>query len=318
MIYQYQERSFRSRRRRSTFLRKFVKLTLLCLIAYGLITASYSLLKTFSTNPITQKIISPIGRILPVSISSGLEKTVEDSLSGTSGTYSVAIKNLKTGEVYLRNEDRQYEAASLYKLWVMLTVYEQIERGVLSEDQELTAKAEELNDKFDIATESAEMKEGEIKMTVRQATNQMITISHNYAALLLASKVRLSNVKIQMDKYGLLSSSLNPPRTTASDILAFYEKLYKKELVDAERSQQMIDLLKKQELNDRIPRYLPDSVAVGHKTGEIGPFKHDGGIVFTENGDYIIVLMSESKDPKAAAEREAVISKAVYQYFQSK
>lgn len=318
MIYQYQERSYRVRRRRSTFMRKLILFTVFCLVTYGLLTTTYTLLRTFSTNPTTQKLILPIGRILPISISSGLEKTVEQSLSGTSGTYSVAIKNMKTGEVYLKNEDRQYEAASLYKLWVMLTVYDQIERGIINDDQELTAKAEELNEKFDIATDSAEMKEGEIKMTVKQATNQMITISHNYAALLLASKVRLSNIQLQMNKYGLTASKLNPPRTSTSDILVFYEKLYRKELVNKEASGQMLALLKLQQLNDRIPLYLPESIESAHKTGELGPFKHDAGIVFTEKGDYIIVLMSESSDPKAAAEREARVSKAVYDYFQSK
>ena len=316
MIYQYQERNYHSRRRRSSFMRKFATLVIFGVVVYGVITTTYALLKTFSTNPTTQKIISPIGRILPVSISSGLEETVEKSLKGTTGTYSVAVKNLKTGEMYLKNENRQYEAASLYKLWIMLTVMEQRDRGILKEDQELTAKAEELNEKFDIATESAEMKEGEVKMTIRQATNQMITISHNYAALLLASKVRLSNVKVQMDKHGLLSSSLNPPRTSAYDILTFYEKLYKKELINQERSGEMIELLKKQQLNDRIPLHLPEDIEVAHKTGELGSYKHDAGIVFTEKGDYIIVLMSESSNPKAAAEREALLSKAVYQYFQ--
>jgi beta-lactamase class A len=316
MIYQYQERSYRSRRRRSSFLKKFAVILFFCVVVYGILTTSYTLLRTFSTNPTTQKIISPLGKILPMSISRGLEETVEEQLEGTSGTYAVAIKNLKTGEMYLKNEHRQFEAASLYKLWIMLTVMQQLDEGKLKESQALNAKAEDLNKTFRIATEAAEIKEGEIKMTVDEALNRMITISHNYAALLLSAKVRLSNVKTQMEQYSFTESHLNPPRTTASDILAFYEKLYKGELVSKTRSEEMIDILKKQQLNDRIPLYLPDEITSAHKTGELGPFKHDAGIVFTDRGDYIIVLLSESSDPKAAAQREARISEAVYQYFQ--
>lgn len=318
MIYQYQERSYRSRRRRSSFLKKFLVLLIFGAAVYGTIATTYSMLRNFSDNPTTQKLISPLGKILPASISRGLEDTVEESLKGTTGTYSVAIKNLKTGEMYLKNENRVYEAASLYKLWIMLAVMEQIEQGTIDENQVLSAKAEELNEKFDIATESAEMKEGEIKMTVSEAMSQMITISHNYAALLLSSKVRLSNVKTQMDKYGFFTSHLNPPRTTANDILIYYEKLYKKELVNGTRSEQMIELLAKQQLNDRVPKYLPENTKIAHKTGELGGVKHDAGIVFTDKGDFIIVLMSQSKDPKAAAEREALVSKAVFEYFADK
>jgi beta-lactamase class A len=57
---------------------------------------------------------------------------------------------------------------------------------------------------------------------------------------------------------------------------------------------------------------------MAHKTGELGQVSHDGGIVYTEKGDYIIVVLSESTLPKGAEERIANISKDVYAYFMSK
>jgi beta-lactamase class A len=80
----------------------------------------------------------------------------------------------------------------------------------------------------------------------------------------------------------------------------------------------MIDLLKSQELNDGLPKYIPETVEVAHKTGDIGLYKHDAGIVYTDAGTYIIVVMSETNVPLGAQERIALVSKGVFDYFTHK
>ena len=144
----------------------------------------------------------------------------------------------------------------------------------------------------------------------------MIVISHNYAALLLTERVKNSQLEEYLQNNGFKNSQIgDPPKTTPADIALFLEKLYKGELVNLEYSQKMIDLLKKQQLNNGIPKYLPDHSRVANKTGDIGWFKHDAGIVYTDKGDYIIVIMSKSDSPAGAQERIALASKAVYDYF---
>lgn len=245
-----------------------------------------------------------------------LSGVVSDSLKDTKGAYALVIKNMKTGKDYKLNEDKVYEAGSLYKLWVMATAYEEIKKGELKEDEILSEKIEILNQKFEIEEEEAELTEGIVTMTVQDALNQMISISHNYAALLLTEEIGNSQVKKFLKENGFLDSDLGiPPKTTASDIALFFEKLYRGELVSKEYSQKMIDLLIKQQLNDGLPKYLPKGTEVAHKTGDIGWFKHDGGIVFTDKGDYIIVVFSETSSPAGAQERIAQLSKEVYEYF---
>ncbi len=257
-----------------------------------------------------------------------LKSVVENSLNGATGTYGVAILNLISGESYYLNEHRSFEAGSLYKLWIMATVYKQIQEGTLTEDLALSGDIATLNRKFNIEGGEAELSEGIINFTVSSALTQMITISHNYAALTLTEKIKLSSVATFLKENGLNESSVgtegDSPRSTSLDIALFYEKLYKGELVNEENTKKMIDLLKNQQLNDGLPKYLPagrqglpNGTQVAHKTGDIGWFKHDGGIVYSEKGDYIIVVMSESEYPAGAQERIALLSKAVYDYFMS-
>lgn len=276
----------------------------------------------FILNPKDNKnILNPIGEFVEKNVqnekkpSKELEKIIQTQLAHTNGTYAVAIKNLKTNEYYYYNENQQFTSASLYKLWVMGAVFEEIKKGNLSLDRQIGFEAVTINERLDIASESAEITEGFVGNTVEGALTRMITISDNYAAHILYLTIGWSKVGDFLEKYGLINSSTEKLQTTASDILNFYEKLYNGKIVNKDASDEMLGILKKQELNDRIPKYLPENTIVAHKTGELGAVKHDAGIVYGPNGNYIIVLLSETNNQITAAEIEAKLSEKVYKYF---
>jgi beta-lactamase class A len=278
--------------------------------------------KTFSS----ESMVLPTPKVLakdtsptdtPQADAKGLAKVVQDSLKGTTGTYAVVIENYKTGEKYTLSEHLKFESASLYKLWVMGTVFDQIKQEKFKHDDVLSDEISHLNDVFGIDEEDAELTDGTISMTVDQALTQMITISHNYAAMLLTRKVGVSNIQAYIASHGLAESDAGqPPTTTASDIAEFYDDLYYGKLGSMVDTKAMLDLLKKQTLNNKIPADLPDGVVVAHKTGELGNVSHDAGIIYNTNGPYLFVMMSESTSPAGAVQRIADTSKAVYDYFQ--
>src|SRR3989344_1527214 len=295
------------------------------LIIFGAIIFSFALFYFFPQQRKFQDIISPLAQgiqetknLLAGFTDNSLKEVVDSSLLGARGTYAIIIKNLRTGEYFSQNEKRIYEPASLYKLWVLGAAFKQIKEGKLNRDEIISRDIKDLNEIFDIASDSAELTEGTVTMRVSDAIEQMITISHNYAALLLVSKIRNSNVSAFMRGQGFSSSRLGqPPRTTAQDIASFFEKLYEGTMIDGQYSKRMLDLLSQQRLNDRIPKYLPVDVEVAHKTGEIRGFKHDAGIIFAKD-PILLVVLSESNSQQGAAERIAQLSKNVYYYFDRK
>jgi len=261
------------------------------------------------------ELVSPQFKKVPV----GLKDIIDNNLSGTNGTYGIVVKNLKNGQSYSQNEQRVFEPGSLYKIWILASVFNQMEKGNLNEDEVLKEDVATLNEKFNIDPELAELTEGDVTLSVKEALNQMITISHNYAALLLTERIKLSTVASFLKEKGFNESTVGTngesPASTPADIAYFFEKLYKGELANKENTDKMIVLLKNQQLNNKLPKYLPEGVSLAHKTGEIGWFSHDAGIVFSSSGDYIIVIMSESNSPPGAEDRIGKISKAVYEYF---
>jgi beta-lactamase class A len=248
-----------------------------------------------------------------------IEQIVLGNLKDQKQNYAFVIKNLDTGERYYLNEHKTFETASLYKLWVMGATYRQIENGTLEKDEVLSSSVEELNRIFNIASESAELTEGDISWTVETALRNMITISDNYSALLLSSKLKISTVTAFLRSNGLTESKVgtteNNPISTASDISLFFEKLVNEELANSVNTSEMITLLKGQQINTKLSSSLPNGVVIAHKTGELGAFSHDAGIVYTKKGSYIIVAMSETDSQTRANEKIAAISEEIYNYF---
>lgn len=270
-----------------------------------------------------QNLISPLGLVSEKDTNAEndleLQKVVDTALMDTQGEYSVVVKDITTGVQYARNENAVYDAASLYKLWVMAAVYDEIAKGRLQETEVLSKEVVKLNEKFAIASESAEKKEGIITMTVSEAVTRMITISDNYAALLLSDRIGMVRVGQFLTNHGLHDSKIGSlgglPTITAADTALFFEKLQKGELGNSIATENMTQMLHKQQIKTKMPKYLPKEVAISHKTGELGAFSHDAGIVVLPDKTYILVVLSETKNRFTADEKIARISEAVYTYF---
>lgn len=311
----------RTRRRVKRKNIKVLSFMLLAFVVFPTIFAIYVFNKDeFNSERQTLAVsIEPTPTIVPTSTSVptlALDPIIKEELEGTKGKYSVVVKDLDSGASYFYNEHQKYQAASLYKLWVMAVAYKQLEEGKIKENDVLKSDVAEINARFNIATESAELKEGEISFPVNLALKQMITISHNYSALLLAQKVKLSNITAFLKDQHLTESKIGqPPQTTAYDIANFLEALYNGQLANPNSTNTMLDLLKAQRLNNKLPKGLPENTSIAHKTGELGGVTHDAGIVYSDKGNYIIVVMSDSTFPTAAEERIANISKGVYEYL---
>lgn len=323
MLYGYEYIS-KNESRRKRILRRRVKKTVFSIVIILCVfyAAGFVIQRVRHRN--SQTIVSPLAESFNASVNvfkqilapSRLGDVVGKSLEGAQGTYAVAVKNLETGETYYLNENREFESASLYKLWVMGAAYNQIERKKLDQNKTLTRDIVELNAEYGVSSESAELTEGTFELSVKDAINQMIVISNNYAALALSDEVGSANISNFLTNYNFNYSHFrDPPTTTAEDIALFFEKLYGNQLASEKTTREMIGILQNQQLNDRIPKYLPQEIVAGHKTGELDKFKHDAGIVFTSKGDYVLVVLSETDNPDDAAEHIAKLSKDIFEYF---
>jgi len=229
------------------------------------------------------------------------------------GNYGVYIKDLKRGTTYKVNANQPFATASIYKLAVMYKTYDAINRGELKKYDVLTENESTLDQilmpEADINTN------GTVSYKVADALRAMITVSDNYSALILANKLGWKNIDDFLHQQKIEGFDLvyhQQPTATAESIANLMERIFRNTAVNSQSSQEMKDLLLAQQINDRIPKYLPEGVKVAHKTGELDYFRHDAGIVYGKNSTYIFVFLSETSAPQDAVENIASLSKKMY------
>ena len=246
------------------------------------------------------------------------QQLIDQEVATQNGTWAIAIKNLKTNKTYSYNENQKMPAASIYKLATMWTVFDRIKNGELTEDEELsgdTITLENLIDYGNYQNLEAQTETEVLTYTIKNALQSMITVSDNYAAILLSEKIGWENIEFEMKNHGFDSFDLtseDAPTVTAKSVMNLLDRIYAQTAVTKDASDQMKKLLLSQKINDRIPKYLPSDVKVAHKTGELDNVRHDAGIVYGQKGDYIFVFLTETPAPGDTTEEIAQFSKKIY------
>ena len=251
-----------------------------------------------------------------------LSQIVEANLKDVEGEFSIVIEDLEEGsqKSYSYNPDSVFPSASLYKIFVIAAVYQEIENGNLKIDEVVGNSKAGLTEQLGELDYGYDQWEGDrIEYSVEEALRRVAENSDNFASLILANKVSWEKVQEQANKIGATSTTIKSPiSTSASDIALFFKKLYKKQIVSESASGEIIDLLARAKINNRIPGKLPEGLKIAHKTGELARIRHDAGIVFLEGNPYLIVLMSQNlKGEDDGIEALANISGGAYDYFSS-
>lgn len=216
-------------------------------------------------NPVAKEIIHTTATFINSRQNSKqLETIVLNILGESKDSYAVVVFNLETGERYYLNEERQFDTASLYKLWVMAVTYEQMEQGKFRQTDVLADSISALNKNFELTPDPAEDESQIISWPVQNALENMITVSDNDSAYLLTEKVGLDNISNFLTKQGLSDSKIgvyeSSPQTSASDMAIFLERLYNGRLADIVDTSKMLNLMKNQQINTKLTKYLPDNV----------------------------------------------------------
>jgi beta-lactamase class A len=82
-------------------------------------------------------------------------------------------------------------------------------------------------------------------------------------------------------------------RSTAREIGQLFARMAKGTLVSKEASALMIEILRKQQVNDRLPRYLGDGIEIAHKTGDGQPWvANDAGLMWVKGEPIVVVVLA--------------------------
>lgn len=191
-------------------------------------------------------------------------------------------------------------SASLIKLYIMATVYDQMEKGNLKNTSTVQSNLTAMITQSDNNATNALIKAlgGDDASKGMQVVNSYIS-ANGYTGT-------------QLNRLMLASGTQN--YTTAKDCCEIIRKIYSGKCVNAADSQKMLNLLLAQKVRTKIPAGLPNGVKCGNKTGELSNIaQNDAAIVYTTSGSvYVICAMSNSANDSAAISAIKSISGTVY------
>lgn len=239
---------------------------------------------------------------------SSLKKQLAAMTGRYSGTWSVYVKNLKTGDVVNLNERAMYPA-SVIKPFVMASTFEQIKNKKLS-----------------------------YSSTVKSLLKSMITVSDNesYNELVrlnspsrnFVSGAAVVNSYLKKNGYTRTGchTTLHPASSSyrsdggsntssAKDCGVLLEKIYKGTCVSSKYSKEMLNLLLGQTRRWKIPSALPAGTKVANKTGETSTTQHDMAIVYGPKATYVICVFSSNVSEYNGINGIRNISRYVYNYL---
>lgn len=225
-------------------------------------------------------------------------------LSALPGEVGFYYKDLVSGETMGFKESAMYQAASVIKLPIYAVVMKLWAEGKLDLYEKIVCRDE---DKLPPCG-ALYFFTGDVSVDINTLCGLMISISDNAATNLLINRLGLDFLNEQFKEIGLKDTHLErllfdgeasarglENRIVPEEIGALLESIYRHSFVNEEVSSRMEKLLLEQQINHKIPGYLPEGTPVAHKTGEDDGITNDVGIVYGEK-PFIVCFASNFTD----------------------
>ena len=256
---------------------------------------------------------------------SRLHRTL-DSLAGAHrGVVGYTVHNLDTGERLSLRGDEKFPTASLIKVAVLVTLYDLVEKGLMSPDDRLAMSK---SDKVPGSGTLQFMHDG-LELTVRDAAWLMSTISDNTATNLLLDKVGIRRVWEKMDSLGLRQTrihakvflarytSVAPDSsakyglgvTTPNEMSRLFALLADGRAVSPRADSTILDILASNEDYQMMQRYV-SGVRAPRKTGATDQVRTECALFYLQSRVAACVLTKENQDRRWLIDNEAQLTLA--------
>lgn len=226
-----------------------------------------------------------------------LLSAIEEAVDGQDEHIAVAVKRLKDGRSASFNADREYYAASTFKLAVLYEASRRHAVGELFYDDTLVLTDQDLAE--DLGTSSLLDVADDGTISIENLLRPMIVFSDNVSAVALLHYLGSSKVDETLRALGIETMTVNNTDlvTTAGDLALLMEAIYGGEGVgDAERDGMrgwLLDSTWRQGIPGELRGEVAGGLKIGNKTGTWVSAQHDVAFIEAQNGAFILSILTD-------------------------
>lgn len=249
---------------------------------------------------------------------------VAEHLNGVMG---YAIKDLSTGETFLRLQDTVFPQASSIKLTVLLELMRQAQEGKLSLDEKHTLRRSEMTvgDTEPILTM---LGDGTVTLTLHDLAIFMVVLSDNTATNILIDRLGMDSINAGVNRLGLKETKLrrhmidleaarkgNENVSTPLEMLTLVEKVHAGQALDPAYTKEYFSLLRLPKESE-FHKVLPEDVSIADKPGSLEGVRCDTGLIDIPRHPFIMSIATtyDARDDEGERAVEDV-ARLAYDYF---
>jgi len=226
-----------------------------------------------------------------------IEKDFRRLVARAKGVYGIYVVDLDRGDSFGINENEVFPAASLMKLPLIYSFYQQVELGRIDPNERYFLKEE---DKVKGTGSVYQQPAGTI-YTLRQLITLVGKQSDNTAQNVLVKILGKEKIQAAIADLGMKKTSYANQETNPWDVAIFWQKLATGQILTPGHRQEILNSLTDTIFEEQIPAGLPKGIKVAHKVGVDEGVLHDAGVVFSDQ-PFVLVLMSKDVDIDEAKE----------------
>jgi len=266
---------------------------------------------------------------LQTALRAKLETQMGNVAERLNGVMGYAIKDLSSGETFLRLPDTVFPQASSIKLTVLLELMRQAQEGKLSLDERHTLRRSEMTvgDTEPILTM---LGDGTVTLSLRDLAIFMVVLSDNTATNILIDRLGMDNINEGVMRLGLKETKLrrhmidleaarkgNENVSTPREMLNLVEKVHSGQVIDAAHTKEFFNILKLPKGGlFNLRKALPEDVSIADKPGELEGVRCDTGLIDMPGHPFIMSITTtyDAKDDDGERAVEDV-ARLAYDYF---
>ncbi|WP_229599483.1 serine hydrolase [Runella rosea] len=232
-----------------------------------------------------------------------------------------------TGEIYFcKGPAESVPSASIIKIPILVELMEQVKAGKVNLDETYTLVAA---DKTGGSGVMASYPDGQ-QMSLKEVARLMMIASDNTATNIFIRKLGREKINDRMKLLGLASLQLNRVMmdtaavsrgidnyVTARDINALLRLIYGHKVATPNLCEQMMEFLFENRDTVTLPRLIPKTIKIAHKTGGLTYVRGDAGIVFAAT-PFVISVFVRGTPEKNAEKIIGEIGKICFKIFNKK
>jgi len=209
-------------------------------------------------------------------------KRIIDSATGNYGIYFADLNNPYEFGI---NHKEIFTGASVNKVQIVSVLYYLDNKNKIDLDEQITLQD---NDIQDYGTGTLRYQKPGGIYSLKALAKLAIQQSDNTAAHILGKRIGIPTIQKIINEWGLTQTDMENNKTSVSDMYILFRKIYKGEITNTAKTQELFGFMIDTEIEDRLPALLPKNVSVYHKTGDAVGGMHDVGII--QDGSTVFFL----------------------------